>query len=180
MTPRSENQSTILLRELRLDDEAPFVQALNSWPGDDSFMWGGPEKDQSFSDYSKLLEKNKSGIDLPSDRVEDTILFAFNNKGEITGRANIRHRLNDFLLKIGGHIGYAVPPNHRKNGYGTEILRQALVYCKEELRLDRALVTCDENNIGSQKIILNNNGFLENQEDNGPGRPLKNRYWITL
>lgn len=48
---------------------------------------------------------------------------------EIVGRLSLRHYLNDFLARIGGHIGYGVTPAHRKKGYATEMLKQALPIC---------------------------------------------------
>jgi Predicted acetyltransferase len=42
------------------------------------------------------------------------------------GIANIRHKLNDNLLKGGGHIGYEIIPSKRKLGYGNQILRLSL------------------------------------------------------
>ena len=44
----------------------------------------------------------------------------------VVGRVSVRHRLDDWLRHEGGHIGYAVVPGERRQGYATEILRQAL------------------------------------------------------
>jgi len=42
------------------------------------------------------------------------------------------------------------------------------------------LVTCDEGNIGSQKIIEANKGVLEDIVEVGEGKPKKRRYWIKI
>ena len=109
------------------------------------------------------------------------MLFAFNQKGELVGRTSIRHQLTDHLLKFGGHIGYGVVPNHRKKGYATEILKESLRYFKKNIKtLDRVLVTCDEDNIGSRKTIEKNGGVLENIVEQNTIQKKTCRYWIEL
>jgi len=87
--------------------------------------------------------------------------------------------LNSDLLKWGGHIGYEIRPSKRRHGYGTEILRLGLEKAKQ-VGLHKALVTCDETNIGSKKIIENNGGQFENALaiDGSPVKKL--RYWIDI
>jgi len=94
------------------------------------------------------------------------------------GRVSIRHRLNDILLQVGGHIGYVVVPEFRRQGHATAILRLALHFAHDKLGHDRVLVTCDDDNIGSIKTIENNGGVLEDVVS-GPGldKP-KRRYWF--
>ena len=65
-------------------------------------------------------------------------------------------------------------------GYGKEILKLGLEQYKDLIEDDRILVTCDDDNIGSSKIIEANGGELENvipNEDNGE-KFLTRRYWI--
>ena len=93
----------------------------------------------------------------------------------VVGRSSIRFELNDFLRVEGGHIGYAVRPAHRRRGYATEILRQSLIVARAG-GVDRALVTCDDDNVGSAAVIEANGGVLENIID-VDGVPLR-RYWI--
>lgn len=96
---------------------------------------------------------------------------------KIVGMVDIRHRLNDYLLKYGGHIGYSVHPELRCMGYAKAILNKALQYCKN-LNIDKVLITCNNNNIASEKVIKSNSGILENDLDNN-GQIIR-RYWINL
>jgi predicted acetyltransferase len=104
-------------------------------------------------------------------------LFAFNGR-RIVGRASIRHTLNDVLLRIGGHIGYVVVPEFRRQGHATAILRLALQLAHDRLGLDQVLVTCDDDNIGSIKTIERNGGMLENIVSGADLDKPKRRYWI--
>ena len=96
----------------------------------------------------------------------------------IVGVVDIRHRLNEGLMKAGGHVGYSVHPKERRKGYATEILRLALAKCRG-LGIEKVLVTCDKSNIASQKTILNNAGVLENEHTDDKG-VVTLRYWIEV
>ena len=91
---------------------------------------------------------------------------------EFVGRVAIRHRLSPALLEVGGHIGYDVRPSARRRGHATEMLRQALLIARG-LGIERALVTCDVDNIGSKTVIERNGGVLEDAREG------KLRYWVV-
>ena len=90
--------------------------------------------------------------------------------------------INAALLRIGGHIGYGVNPKYWRQGYGTELLRIGLIKIKELTKDDEVLVTCDDRNIGSAKVIENNGGVLKDKVFNEDefGRVLTRRYWIKI
>ena len=88
-----------------------------------------------------------------------------------------------FLLSYGGHIGYGINPKYWRQGYGTELLRIGLIKAKELIKDDKVLVTCDDDNIGSAKVIKNNGGMLENKVINRneyDEEVLTRRYWIKI
>ena len=60
----------------------------------------------------------------------------------------------------------------------TEALRQSLTIARDRLGLDRVLVTCDDDNLGSITVIEANGGELENVVTSSDGVPVR-RYWIT-
>jgi predicted acetyltransferase len=93
------------------------------------------------------------------------------------GAITLRHALNDFLLRAGGHIGYSVRPSARRRGIATWALRSVLAEARD-LGLRRVLVTCDDTNLASARTIENAGGVLEDVRDTELGRT--RRYWITL
>ena len=114
----------------------------------------------------------------PAHFVTSTLYVAVRaGDGRIVGMIDLRHRLNDFLAKIGGHIGYSVRPDERRKGYAKAMLRLVLNEARER-GIDRALVTCDDDNIGSARTIEANGGVLECIAQH-EGETIR-RYWITL
>jgi predicted acetyltransferase len=137
-----------------------------------------PFKGQSFEEFVQLLIDNSKGKNLPKGYVPATTFWLI-DKDELIGRVQIRHELNDFLLKKNGHIGYYIRPSKRKMGYGKRILQLALVEAKK-MGLPKVLVTCDEDHLTSQKIIEANGGILENIIEIEKDKPKTRRYWINV
>ena len=80
------------------------------------------------NNFPKFLQRFKNdllGINSTEGRVPQTTYWIVDKDG-YAGRISIRHRLNEKLLKIGGHIGYDVRPSKRRNGYGEKALKLAL------------------------------------------------------
>ncbi len=132
----------------------------------------------SFRRYLEVLAERERGENLPANQVPSTFLFAFAGT-RIVGRVSIRHALNPYLERFGGHIGYVVVPEYRRQGYATAILRQALQIARQKLGLTRVLVTCDDDNVGSIRTIEKNGGVLENIVAGPEGATPKRRYWIA-
>jgi predicted acetyltransferase len=129
-----------------------------------------------WSAYLDMLDERRRGVNLSPDQVPATFLVA-DVGGVIVGRAQIRHHLNDFLEREGGHIGYCVLPDYRRRGYATDILRQSLTVIRA-IGVDRVLVCCDDDNAGSIAVIESCGGELDSVTSSSRSEPLTRRYWI--
>lgn len=129
-----------------------------------------------YHDFDNYLEKLE--LKEPKDgKVPDSVFFLLDEERKILlGAVNIRHYLNDYLLKYAGHIGDGIRPSERNKGYATEMIRLALVECKKQ-GIDKVLMVCDKDNIASAKTIIKNGGILENEFINDDGK-IEQRYWI--
>lgn len=156
-------------------DEAAFAAAHRLMSAE-GFTFGiGYEVSKPWATYLKELEDRRHGRRLPPRYVPGTFLVA-EVAGEIVGRASIRFALNEYLSRVGGHVGYCVLPRYRRRGYATEILRQSLVIARAA-GVGRVLVTCDDDNLGSRAVIESCGGMLDSVITSGNG-PLVRRYWI--
>lgn len=160
-----------------IDYKDSYLQSLKEFAQEGrSLEYRGIQPEEDFISYVKRISLLKKGIGLPDGYVPESLMWLVDGQ-EFIGEASIRHELTDFLRQIGGHIGYVIRPSKRKMGYGKQILKLSLDYIKT-LGIKRVLLTCDETNIGSAKIIKANGGVLENAVDMGEGNPRKLRYWI--
>jgi predicted acetyltransferase len=170
---------TLVLRRLQSEDEAAFLRAYRSISREVPAFAGDYRDDLPFALYLTLLAARERGVGLPAGYVPSSFLFAFVGD-DVVGRASIRHRLNEELLRIGGHIGVVVVPGFRRRGHATTILRLALDEARDRLRLTRVLITCDDDNIGSRTAIERNGGVLENVVTGPDLTQAKRRYWIDV
>lgn len=170
---------------LRLPDEADEAQA---WAYREAVLQvdngtvnggGGLGESESYSAWLAQNIANRRAETVKPGLVPATTFVAVREAdGVLVGFIDIRHTLNEHLLNFGGHIGYSVHPAERGKGYATEMLRQALAFCREELELNRVLVTCDAVNEASRRTILSQGGVFEDERDQN-GEAVQ-RYWITL
>ena len=167
LTKEYEKQLGEMIDEWKLDQE---INHTNHSP------WAIFKNDYHDFDYyleNLELKEPRDGL------VPDSTFFLLDDERNILlGAVNIRHYLNDYLLLHGGHIGDGVRPSERRKGYATKMIGLALLECKK-LGIDKVLIVCDKDNIGSRKSIINNGGVLENEIVGKDGR-IEQRYWITL
>ncbi|WP_205326421.1 GNAT family N-acetyltransferase [Glycomyces sp. YM15] len=107
-------------------------------------------------DFERRLTTDPPAAFVPS------TTYWWTDRRAFLGRINLRHRLNESLSEIGGHIGYDVRPTARRQGHATAMLAAVLPRAAA-IGIDKALVTCDAENTASRKVIEANGGVLEDE-----------------
>ena len=138
----------------------------------------GLDRLSSIEIWFEELKKRSCEDTVPKGLVPSSTYLGVREKDNyIVGMIDIRHYLNEYLTQAGGHIGYGVRKTERNKGYAKQMLKLALEKCKE-LKIKKVLITCDEDNIASEKVILSANAKLEDIR-NVDGEN-KKRFWIDL
>lgn len=138
----------------------------------------GLQTAQDLEEWLENVQKCSSEETVPDGLVPSSTYVVYNEQDELIGMIDIRHYLNEKLFQSGGHIGYSVRPSKRRQGYATCMLELALGLCKDQLKIDRVLLTCNSWNTASIKVILANGGVLEPDENGEDSK--KRRYWINI
>ena len=178
------------IRLVRLDaastgyaDEAwEYMQACKAVAGDELAGLGCLENCTSLEQVRRhwlpQVVNEAEGKNLPPGYVPALQFLALEPDGTLVGMIQLRLDLNDYLLELGGNIGYSVRPDRRRRGYANQMLADCLGVARQE-GMDRVLVTCDEHNEGSRQTILSNGGRMEDTRYAANGLGVQ-RYWIDL
>ena len=130
-------------------------------------------------DWLEYLRLKADPLTRPEGLVDDSSWLCIRLQDDrLVGMINIRHELNDFLLNYGGHIGYSVRPLDRRQGVGVAQLQLALIECRR-LGITRVLLTCNDDNEASRRVIQAAGGVLEDVRVRPDGQALE-RWWIEL
>lgn len=160
--------------------KSQYIEMMEYWAstGEELVPWVLKEDYSDFDSMVKKFDNYSRGIDVGDNFVPNTTLWVYESDADkIAGAVNIRHYLNTALLAYWGNIGYGIRPDERKKGYATQALSMALDICRG-MNMEKVLLSCNNYNTGSAKVIMNNGGVLENEVEH-EGRILQ-RYWIKL
>lgn len=129
---------------------------INGTGGLDSYL-----KQRSYDEWLLKIRSDLDLANIPPDRVPSiTYFYVRETDNRIVGMINIRLALNDFLRIEGGHIGYSIRPTERRKHYASDMVRQALDFCKR-IGLCDVLICCERSNLASAGVIRNCGGTLE-------------------
>jgi predicted acetyltransferase len=131
---------------------------------------------RDFDAYLRRVEAGRHSEGLPDGWVAGSE-FWLEHDEQIIGCARVRLGLTPELENEGGHIGYDVRPSMRQNGHGTVLLRLALIEART-LGIVRVRITCDDDNLGSIKVIERNGGVLAGcGVSKDTGKTIR-QYWV--
>lgn len=127
-----------------------------------------------FAGWVAETQSHERGEGVSPELVASTLRWVVDERapGTVLGTISLRHQLNDYLRREGGHIGYAVRPTARGRGVATAALGLLLEVCAAR-GIDPVLVTCLDSNVASARTIEHQGGVLE--DVTGDLR----RYWIS-
>ena len=108
-----------------------------------------------------------------------TFLLIREKDNRIVGTINVRWNLTEAMKRFGGNIGYGIRPTERRKGYNKINLYLGMQEAKK-LGLDRVMLDCDVNNLGSDRTLKALGGVLERTEVNPEDNILTNVYWFDV
>jgi predicted acetyltransferase len=156
-----------------------FLRGLHEFRTEVLPWWVGGDVATAEHDFAAFVAKKLADANRRTETlVPKTHLWAVAEE-QFVGRISLHHELNDALRIEGGHIGYDTVPSFRGRGVAAEMLRQALPVARA-LGLTAVLLTCDDTNAASIRVIEKNGGTLQETRALDTNRPLKRYYWISL
>lgn len=167
----------LIAREFNYSDKEKFIEFVNEVRNYDNNFEGF--KVGNIDDYEIFLKKINKAKETISNDISPQITYGVFENDYLIGAFALRTKLVGCLINHGGNIGYFIRPSKRKMGYGTKLLKCALEEAKK-YNLDKVLITCRVENIGSAKVITNNGGILENIYYDEEKKENIKRYWIKI
>ena len=117
----------------------------------------GIDYDNFIIEINKLVEEEFKVNKSLNTKTKRFILVIDN---ELVGEVGIRLSKSEFWKNQGSQIYYKIRKSKRGKGYGNLILKLALIEAKK-LGFDKIRLNCDDFNIPSKKVILNNGGIVD-------------------
>jgi predicted acetyltransferase len=151
--------------------QGSYLEALQEFQAEGRHLeFSLEEVTAHFGDFVQHLREQADLARIKPGRVPHWVFWLIDGDDYI-GRLILRTGVNEHLLQI--------RPSRRRQGYGKLILKYGLERAKA-FALERVLLTCDEDNLGSRRIIESHGGILENiiEVEQWPAKVC--RYWIQL
>lgn len=157
-----------------------YIQAFNEYKDNNVTTYAFD--DATLYDIFEKYDNYKNERNLKPNRVGSHYYWLVDNSIDLfIGEISIRHKLTDELIKYGGHIGYGVRFSEWGKGYGSYMLKLGLEKARE-IGISKVLITCNDDNLRSSKVMENNNMILQDKiENNIDGKKiLTRRYWKDI
>lgn len=165
----------IRLVKLSKEYKRHLTEMMDEWTATDEIIVPSAIRRNDYRDFDYYLEHIDRKVEV-NGKVPHDVFFCFDVDRDIfVGAINVRHYCTEEMLINAGHIGDGIRPSERRKGYATAMIGLALQEAKK-LGLDRVLMCCDKDNIGSAKSIMKNGGVLENEVV--VDGVVEQRYWI--
>ncbi len=137
-----------------------FLAGMRQFQAEGLPWWTGGELASIEDDFPGFVAKKLADATRRTDTfVPATHLWGV-AESRFVGRISIRHELSEALRVMGGHVGYDTVPSFRGRGVATSMLRAALPIARG-LGLPEVLLTCDDHNAASIRVIERCGGVLE-------------------
>jgi predicted acetyltransferase len=171
-------KNTYFLKVIERKDEEAYLNYIKTWENEPKIVpFSSGLRGRTFEAFLTDLELSNKGLIEPFRFVPDQTFILVDEENVIFGALNLRFYLNEHLYQTGGHIGYGICPNNRAKGLGTLMLKLGLEKAKS-MGLTSVLITVNQENLASKKVIINCGGVLENILT-FPNETIE-RYWISL
>lgn len=174
------------LEEPSLERKDEIIEYLDEFVKYNSNINGTGSLDKIYDGYTfeealeRCLNMKNEGYAKSINRVlGKTFLLIRKDDNKIVGTINIRWNLSEKMLKFGGHIGYGIRPTERRKEYNKIQLYLVLLEA-QKLNLDKVMLDCSVDNLGSDKTIKALGGILERCELDEADNTMTNVYWINV
>ncbi len=156
-----------------------YFDLMKEWKTSDEYKNGHVSPWALFrgKNFEEFLQITQDDLTEKNQWVPATLFFLMEVE-RILGAIQIRHSIKlPHLMEFGGHIGYGIRPSERQKWYATKMLELGLIEARK-LWLDRVLLGCYDDNIGSIRTIEENHGIFERYTEYEWKK--SRRYWIEL
>ncbi len=171
-----QHSVTLALPCLELRDS--YIECLKDFQQEDPSRPIKWEWMENFDLYLNWCRNEGKVDDLDLNRAPQTTYWIVVNKKIAVGKLTLRHRLTPKLEKLGGHFGYEIRSSFRKRGIATKAFALGLKEIKK-LGLNEVIVTCDDDNVGSIRVLESNGGQLvETYELSDWPKPVRKYHFV--
>ena len=149
-----ELKQELWLKEITYNDSLEGLKFLQELVNEEGIMVAPAPKDINENTYGDWLQSKADmakGINLPEGFIPCTTFWVMLDD-KIIGLANIKHYLNDFLRKKGGHIGLSIAKDYRRKGLGLKTTKLLIEKARNEFGIQDILFTNEPENIASRNM----------------------------